>query len=101
MTVSLEEFHATVKLAKLDVSDAEVETYRHALGAILEYVEQLSGLDVSGVEPMTHAIAEATPLRPDALGEQLSPAEALGSAAKSRDGHFQVPQVTGTESAQK
>lgn len=101
MTVSLEEFHATVQLAKLDIPDTDVERYRAALGAILDYVEQLSALDTTGVEPMTHAVAEATPLREDALREPLPRDEALASAGKARDNHFQVPQVTGTESSDK
>jgi len=54
-------------LARLELTDAEVKTFTAQLGDILKYVDQLQALDVSNIEPLTHPLQLATPLREDVV----------------------------------
>jgi aspartyl-tRNA(Asn)/glutamyl-tRNA(Gln) amidotransferase subunit C len=95
MALSLEEVRRIAQLARLRLSPEEERTFAGQLSAILDHVKQLEELDVSGVEPMTHALAagEAGALRDDALAPGLSPDEAL-AAAPAREGTcFKVPRI--------
>ncbi|HET9554384.1 MAG TPA: Asp-tRNA(Asn)/Glu-tRNA(Gln) amidotransferase subunit GatC [Anaeromyxobacteraceae bacterium] len=95
MALSLEEVRRIAQLARLRLSPEEERTFAGQLSAILDHVRQLEELDVSGVEPMTHALAagEAGALRDDALVPGLAPDEAL-AAAPAREGTcFKVPRI--------
>lgn len=93
--LSLEEVRRIAALARLELTPAEEQLFAGQLSAILDYVDQLKSLDVSGVEPMTHALAagEAPPLRTDEVRPGL-PAERALAAAPARAGTcFQVPRI--------
>jgi aspartyl-tRNA(Asn)/glutamyl-tRNA(Gln) amidotransferase subunit C len=94
MALSLEEVRRIAALARLRLSPEEERTFAVQLSAILGHVEQLRELDVSGVEPMTHALAagEVT-LRPDALGVSLAPSDALANAPAREGTYFKVPRI--------
>lgn len=93
MALDIAEVRRIAALARLELSPDEEGRLAEQLSAILSYVEQLSALDVEGVEPMTHALAEATALRDDAVHESLAPADALANAP-ARDGtFFVVPRI--------
>jgi aspartyl-tRNA(Asn)/glutamyl-tRNA(Gln) amidotransferase subunit C len=94
--ISADEVRQTALLARLDLSDGEVERLTRELDAILGYMESLSKLDVSGVEPTTHAVPVELPLRDDvleALAPQLGTEAALSDAPRQHDGQFEVPKV--------
>jgi aspartyl-tRNA(Asn)/glutamyl-tRNA(Gln) amidotransferase subunit C len=79
------------KLARLGLSDEEVETMAGELSGILEHVDRISGLDLEGVEPTSHVVELENVLRAD-LPHQSLPAEvALASAPDPVDGAFRVP----------
>lgn len=61
-----EEVRRIAHLARLELSDEQVERYRVQLGSVLESFHVLRGLDLEGVEPMTHVVEVAPP---DAGGE--------------------------------
>ncbi|MGH9681782.1 MAG: Asp-tRNA(Asn)/Glu-tRNA(Gln) amidotransferase subunit GatC, partial [Candidatus Acidiferrales bacterium] len=68
MKISREDVLKVAALANLELSDAEVETYRGQLDDILTYIDQLNAIDTSNVEPMTQVVAvsaEEIPLRED------------------------------------
>ena len=95
MALSLEEVRRIAGLARLRLSADEERTFAVQLSAILDHVRQLEELDVSGVEPMTHALAagESPALRTDAVEASLPPDEAL-AAAPAREGTcFKVPRI--------
>jgi aspartyl-tRNA(Asn)/glutamyl-tRNA(Gln) amidotransferase subunit C len=95
MALSLDEVRRIAALARLRLSPEEERTFAVQLSAILDHVRQLEELDVSGVEPMTHALAagEAPRLRADAVEPGLSPGDAL-AAAPAREGTcFKVPRI--------
>jgi aspartyl-tRNA(Asn)/glutamyl-tRNA(Gln) amidotransferase subunit C len=95
MALSLEDVRRIAQLARLELSPEEAERARGELSAILGYVEQLQALDLSGVEPMTHALAqgEAAPLRADEALPCLDREEALANAPAREGGFFKVPRI--------
>lgn len=95
MSLSLEEVRRIAALARLRLSPEEERTFAVQLSAILAHVEALRELDVSQVEPMTHALAagEAPVLRPDEVHESLSPEEALANAPAREGTCFKVPRI--------
>jgi aspartyl-tRNA(Asn)/glutamyl-tRNA(Gln) amidotransferase subunit C len=93
MALSMDDVKETALMARLALSDEEVATMQRELSAILGYVEELSALDVSAVEPTTHAVPLDCPLRPDTLGPQLSADEALADAPRREGSFFEVPKI--------
>jgi aspartyl-tRNA(Asn)/glutamyl-tRNA(Gln) amidotransferase subunit C len=95
VALSLEEVRRIAALARLRLSPEEERTFAGQLSAILEHVELLKELDVSGVEPMTHALAagEAAALRADEVHASLAPADALANAPAREGTFFKVPRI--------
>jgi aspartyl-tRNA(Asn)/glutamyl-tRNA(Gln) amidotransferase subunit C len=95
MALSLEEVRRIAALARLRLSPEEEQVFRGQLSAILEHVAVLEGLDVSNVEPMTHALAagDAPALREDVERPGLSHEEALGNAPDREGTAFRVPRI--------
>ncbi len=91
--ISREEVLHIAKLAKLKLTEDEIELFREQLGRVLEYFRKLEELDTEGVEPMKHVIEAGSVFREDAPGESLPPEEALRNAPKRRDDYFEVPRV--------
>jgi aspartyl-tRNA(Asn)/glutamyl-tRNA(Gln) amidotransferase subunit C len=95
VSLSLEEVRRIASLARLKLSPEEEARFAGQLSAILGHVEELKALDVSGVEPMTHALAagDAAPLRADEVQPSLG-AELAVSEAPQREGTlFKVPRI--------
>ena len=94
MALSRDEVRRIAALARLRLSEEEESRLAGELSAILDYVRQLEELDVSGVLPMTHALAPGeTPFREDAVTPGLSPDEALANAPARAGTCFQVPRI--------
>jgi aspartyl-tRNA(Asn)/glutamyl-tRNA(Gln) amidotransferase subunit C len=79
------------RLARLELSDDEVERMAGELSDILEHVERISKLDLDGVEPTTHVVELENVLRSDEPRPSLPREEALGPAPDPADGAFRVP----------
>ncbi|MGE0462897.1 MAG: Asp-tRNA(Asn)/Glu-tRNA(Gln) amidotransferase subunit GatC [Vicinamibacterales bacterium] len=82
------------ELARLALTDNELDLFTRQLGDILGYVEQIRALDTSGVEPTAHVLHQPVE-RPDIVVEPLPRAEALANApdAAPEAGLFKVPRV--------
>ena len=80
-------------LSRIELTEEEKEKFAGQLGKIVEYVEQLNELDVSRVEPMSHAVELQNVQREDAVKPSLTPDEALANAPDRKDGFFRVPKV--------
>jgi len=94
MPLSTEEVRHIAALARLRLAPEEEVRIGGELSAILDYVRQLEELDVSGVEPMTHALAgEGTALREDEVQESLPPEKALANAPAREGTCFRVPRI--------
>ena len=79
------------RLARLRLSEAEVETMAGELSGILEHVDRIGKLDLEGVEPTSHVVALENVLRPDEPRPSLPQEVALASAPEPLDGAFRVP----------
>ncbi len=94
MALTREEVRRIARLAHLELDPGEEARMAQQLSAILDYVKQLEALDVSQVEPMTHALAEgAAPLREDEVAQSLAPEAALGNAPARAGTCFKVPRI--------
>jgi aspartyl-tRNA(Asn)/glutamyl-tRNA(Gln) amidotransferase subunit C len=82
-------------LARLRLSDDEVQQLGPQINQILDFVDKLSSLDTSGVEPMSTALDVANRIRPDDLRESLSVEAALSNSPRHDDTYFLVPPVLG------
>lgn len=88
-----EEVLHIARLARLRLTEEEVELYREQLGRILAYFKKLGELDTSEVEPTSHVLDVKNVWRADEPRPSVSQEEALRNAPKKRDGYFEVPQV--------
>ena len=79
------------KLARLGLSEEEVETMAGELSGILEHVVRISQLELEGVEPTSHVVELENVWRADVPHESLSPEVALAQAPDPVDGSFRVP----------
>ncbi|WP_050727656.1 Asp-tRNA(Asn)/Glu-tRNA(Gln) amidotransferase subunit GatC [Vulgatibacter incomptus] len=94
MALTSEQVERVAKLARLSLSNDEIEGFRDQLSTIVDYIGKLQSLDVSGVEPTVHAVdVESTPLREDVVGESLTPGEALANAPAKAGTLFLVPRI--------
>jgi len=81
------------KLARIAVSDAEVEALAPELSNILGWIEQLGEVDVTGIEPMTAVIPNHLRLRDDVVTDGGIRDEVLANAPNAEHGFFAVPKV--------
>lgn len=80
-------------LARLKLSDAEVNDYALKLGSVLQYVETLNEVNTDDVESMVHAVELSNVFRPDVVVDSLPRSEALRNAPKTDGTYFLVPQI--------
>ena len=81
------------RLARLALTDAELEKMRDQLNGILAYIEKLNELDTSSVEPTSHAVPMVNVMRDDVEGACLPREEALGNAPDRAGEFFRVPRI--------
>ena len=81
------------KLARLELTDAEIAEFTGQLSAILEYVEKMNELDTGNVEPLAHCLPISNVFPKDCVKESLGTEKALVNAPQ-RDGEFfKVPKI--------
>jgi aspartyl-tRNA(Asn)/glutamyl-tRNA(Gln) amidotransferase subunit C len=93
MSVDAATVRHIAKLARIAVSDAEVEALAPELNNILGWVEQLQEVDVEGVEPMTAVIPNKLRLRDDVVTDGGKRDDILANAPAAEHGFFAVPKV--------
>ena len=79
------------RLARLELSDAEVERMSEELSRVLGHVEKIEQLDLDGVPPTSHVVPMTNALRADEPRPSLEPELALAAAPAVRDDGFEVP----------
>lgn len=79
------------KLARLRLSDAEVERMAGELSGILEHVDRIGELDLDNVPPTSHVVDLENVLRPDEPRPSWPREDVLAQAPDSADGAFRVP----------
>jgi aspartyl-tRNA(Asn)/glutamyl-tRNA(Gln) amidotransferase subunit C len=93
MSVDAATVRHIARLARIAVSDAEVEALAPELNNILGWVEQLQEVDVTGVEPMTAVIPNTLRLRSDDVSDGGKRDDVLLNAPAAEHGFFAVPKV--------
>jgi aspartyl-tRNA(Asn)/glutamyl-tRNA(Gln) amidotransferase subunit C len=93
MSVDAATVRRIAHLARIAVADDEIEHLRGELNAMLAFVEQLSEVDVEGVEPMTSVTPMQMKKRTDAVTDGGNVDAILQNAPVTQDGYFLVPKV--------
>lgn len=93
MSVDAETVKRVAHLARIRVSDEEVEAFRGELNAILGFVEQLNEVEVDGVEPMTSVIPMPMKKREDRVTDGGKADDIVANAPETADHFFLVPKV--------
>jgi aspartyl-tRNA(Asn)/glutamyl-tRNA(Gln) amidotransferase subunit C len=82
-------------LARLEVSEEELDTFTGQLAAVLAHADDVASLDTAGVPPTAHPLPLENVLRPDQPRPSLDRAEVLAQAPAVEDDRFKVPPVLG------
>ncbi len=93
MPISRQEVEHIAELAKLGLSEQEVERFREQLSAILDYASMLQRLDTERVPPTAQVSGLRNCMRPDAARPSLPLEDVLANAPSRRDDLFCVPPV--------
>jgi aspartyl-tRNA(Asn)/glutamyl-tRNA(Gln) amidotransferase subunit C len=93
MALTAQEVQWVAHLARLELTEAELQTMTRQLSAIVAYVDQLKQVNTDGVEPMAHALAIHNVFREDEPAPSLPTADALANAPQRRGDFYSVPAV--------
>jgi len=93
MALSREEVRKVALLARLELTDEEIDAQARHLNDLLRQFEVLQKLDVTGIEPTSHSFPVVNVLREDMTRPCLSRKEVLANAPEARDGCFVVPRI--------
>ena len=93
MSVSTQQVRHIAKLARIAMSDDEIERLAPELNNILGWVEQLAEVDTDGIEPLTAVIDQKLRLRDDVVTEGNIRELVLANAPEAKHGFFAVPKV--------
>jgi aspartyl-tRNA(Asn)/glutamyl-tRNA(Gln) amidotransferase subunit C len=93
MALSPDDVRRIARLARIEVSTAEVERTGDQLNGILGFVEQLQSVATQGIAPMSHAVDLVQRLRPDVVTETDRHADFQAIAPETEAGLYLVPKV--------
>ncbi len=85
------------RLARLHLTDSEVDRMTNQLAGMLEHFRDVDALDLSDVEPLNQPIPLSNVMRDDVEAPSLDRDEVLSSAPAAQDGRFRVPPIVGFE----
>ncbi|WP_240376042.1 Asp-tRNA(Asn)/Glu-tRNA(Gln) amidotransferase subunit GatC [Bacillus piscicola] len=91
--ITKEQVKHVAHLARLSVTEEDVDTFTEQLDAIIGFAEQLNELDTDGVEPTTHVLDIKNVLREDEERPSFDQETALKNAPDQEDGQVKVPSV--------
>ncbi len=91
MSVSTDDVRKVARLSRIAVPEERLEALAGELNAILDWIEQLGEVDVSGEAPMTSVVDARLPMREDIVTDGNKVDEILANAPRSEDGFFVVP----------
>ncbi len=95
--ISREQVAHVAQLARLTLTDGELELFTDQLGAVLDHAADLEALDVGDVPPTSHPFPLVNVLRDDVEVAGVDRDEVLAEAPSVEDGRFRVPPVLGEE----
>jgi aspartyl-tRNA(Asn)/glutamyl-tRNA(Gln) amidotransferase subunit C len=95
--LSRDEVAHLARLARLAVTDAELDLFAGQLEAILGWVARIGEVAADDIPPTSHAVPLENVFRPDELRPSLTQEQALSGAPAAEEGRFRVPQILGEE----
>ena len=93
MKITRREVEHVARLARLGLSDQEMDRMQAQLDAILTYIDKLNQLDTREVKPTSHVIPMTNVLREDVVSPSLSQDQALANAPDRHEVFFRVPRI--------
>jgi len=90
-----EDVAKVANLARLSLTDSELNQFTEQLGQILEHANDIAALNLENVIPTAHPFGLINVVREDVLRESLSRAAVLDMAPDAQDGRFAVPRIMG------
>lgn len=93
MALNKSDVEKIAHLARLEINEADIPLYANNLTNILSFVEQMSAVDTTGVEPMAHPLAASQRLRPDIVTETNQRELFQSVAPQVEAGLYLVPKV--------
>ncbi len=93
MKITRRQVEHVARLARLGLSDEEMERMQAQLDAILTYIDKLNQLDTRDVTPTSHVIPMTNVFREDVASPSLSQDQALANAPDRQDAFFRVPRI--------
>ena len=94
-SITREDVAHVARLARLSLSDDELEMFTGQLAAVLDHAQDVASLDTAGVPPTAHPLPLENVLRDDEPRPSLDRDEVLASAPSVEDDRFRVPPVLG------
>lgn len=91
--LTADDVRKVARLARLKLTDVEVDSYTRQLGQVLQYVDRLAEVDTTGVEPLAHPMEVANVLRADVPSASLPREAALSNAPQTDGRYFLVPAI--------
>jgi aspartyl-tRNA(Asn)/glutamyl-tRNA(Gln) amidotransferase subunit C len=95
--ISRDDVAHLARLARLTLTDGELDSFAGQLDAILAHVSAIQAVDVTGVEATDNPLKDVNVTRPDAVVPSLTQEQALAAAPNAVDGRFAVPRILGEE----
>jgi aspartyl-tRNA(Asn)/glutamyl-tRNA(Gln) amidotransferase subunit C len=83
------------RLARLDITEDEMELFAGQLAAVLDHADDVASLDIADVPPTAHPLPLENVLREDVERPSLDRDEVLAMAPQAEDGRFRVPRILG------
>ncbi|MEP7285346.1 MAG: Asp-tRNA(Asn)/Glu-tRNA(Gln) amidotransferase subunit GatC [Chloroflexota bacterium] len=93
MKLSREQVIEIADLAKLDLTEQEIEQYADQLSAVLDYASRLDQLDTDNIPPMSTVVPLENVMREDVIRPSLSREQVLANAPAAIEGQFRVDAV--------
>ena len=93
MALTTEEVRHIARLARLALTDDEVERYREQLSGILDHFQVLNDIDISDVPPTAQSLDQVNVTRPDEVRDSLPTEDVLRNAPRAEDGYLRVRAV--------
>ena len=97
MALSTDDVRHVARLARLALTDEEVEALGPQLSNILAYAEKVGEVAAEDVPPSSHPYPLRNVYRPDQPRPSLSPEDSIATAPRAEQGRFQVPRIVGEE----